>query len=151
MKRKIISAIVIVLALIVLYLLVRSVVGFFTNKSNDQVDTKTKTTISNIEGTTKQKVAGGKQKATVTSPSTAPSPSTTAPATPPAGTTPSTSSTSTTTPGAASQTSTTQTATGKTSDANLTNTGPGEVAAVAATVAGLTAVFAVRRRQLANL
>lgn len=150
MKRKIISAIVIVLALIVLYLLVRSVVGFFTNKSNDQVDTKTKTTISNIEGTTKQKVAGGKQKATVTSPSTTPSPSAAAPATPPT-TAPSTSSTSTTTPGASSQTSTTQTATGKTSDANLTNTGPGEVAAVAAAVAGLTAVFAVRRRQLANL
>ena len=150
MKRKIISAIVVVLALIVLYLLVRSVVGFFTNKSNDQVDTKTKTTISNIEGTTKQKVAEGKQKATVTSPSTATSTTTTT--TTPTTNSPSTSSTSTATPGAATTPSTTTPATtGKTNDPNLTNTGPGEVAVVAATATGLAAMFVVRRRQLANL
>lgn len=130
MLRRVLSIVTIIIAVILLFLLVRTLVHTFTGKPKP-IDTKAGSSIS-------QSAKDNAARASGQRPSTS---------------TPTPTVTATPVPAANATNPSTGTGTSNgTAKSNLSNTGPGETAmAVFAGSAALGAMYVVRRRQLANL
>ena len=130
MLRRVLSIVTIIIAVILLFLLVRTLVHTFTGKPKP-IDTKAGSSISQTAKDNAARASGQR-------PSTS---------------TPTPTVTATPVPAANATNPSTGTGTSNgTAKSNLSNTGPGETAmAVFAGSAALGAMYVVRRRQLANL
>ena len=130
MLRRVLSVVTIIIAIILLFLLVRTLVHTFTGKPKP-IDTKAGSSISQTAKDNAARASGQRPSTSTPTPTATPTPVPAANATNP-------------TAGTGSSNGTTK--------SNLSNTGPGETAmAVFAGTAALGAMYVMRRRQLANL